>query len=168
MSLLPLPVSSRVLNELGAWRPQVACLVACVALSLVFTKGIWASAVMILGHPFLGYCYPREEQVVKYVGEMLFLIAPSQLFDGIPSILSGFFFYHNISMKKTWFRIIKVSQLVLSELSFLYFWDIWYLNYSLSELVLSYFWDIWYQKILRYETIVAKHLATSRANMKLY
>ena len=101
VSLLPLPVSSRVLNELGAWRPQVACLVACVALSLVFTKGIWASAVMILGHPFLGYCYSREEQVVKYVGEMLFLIAPSQLFDGIPSILSGFFFYHNISMKKT-------------------------------------------------------------------
>ena len=89
--ILPLPVSLRVLNELSAWRPQVACLVACVALSLVVTEGVWAAAVMILEHPFLGYCYNREEQVVKYVGEMLLLIALSQLFDGIQSILSCFF-----------------------------------------------------------------------------
>ena len=99
--LLPLSVSVRVSNELGAGRPQVARLAVCVSLSMVVTEGILAATVMILGRRVWGYCYSKEEQVVKYVGEMLVLITVSHFFDGIQSLLSGSFFYHNISMKKT-------------------------------------------------------------------
>ncbi|KAL5549064.1 hypothetical protein UlMin_004295 [Ulmus minor] len=82
-------VSVRVSNELGAGRPQVARLAVCVSLSMVVTEGILAATVMILGRRVWGYCYSKEEQVVKYVGEMLVLIALSHSFDGIQSILSG-------------------------------------------------------------------------------
>lgn len=88
--------STRVSNELGAGRPQIASLAVCVAASMVVTEGITAAAVMTLGHRVWGYCYSREERVVEYVGEMLLIISVSHFFDGIQSVLSGFFFiiYH--------------------------------------------------------------------------
>ncbi|KAF3452820.1 hypothetical protein FNV43_RR03253 [Rhamnella rubrinervis] len=82
-------VSIRVSNELGAGRPQIARLAVCVATFMVVTEGITAAAVMTLGHRVWGYCYSREERVVKYVGEMLLLISVSHFFDGIQSVLSG-------------------------------------------------------------------------------
>lgn len=85
-------LSTRVSNELGAGRPRVARLAICIALSMVVTEGFLAAAVMILGRRVWGYCYSREEKVVKYVGEMLLLISVSHFFDGIQSVLSGYYF----------------------------------------------------------------------------
>ncbi|PON56814.1 Multi antimicrobial extrusion protein [Parasponia andersonii] len=81
--------STRVSNELGAGRPEIARLAVCVALSLVVTEGTLAAAIMILGRQVWGHCYSREEKVVKYVGQMLILISVSHFFDGIQSVLSG-------------------------------------------------------------------------------
>ncbi|GFY80672.1 MATE efflux family protein [Actinidia rufa] len=79
----------RVSNELGGGRPQAARLAVCVAICLVATEGILAAIVMICGHKFWGYCYSKEEEVVKYVGDMLILLAGSHFVDGIQSVLSG-------------------------------------------------------------------------------
>lgn len=45
--------------------------------------------VMISGRKYWGYLYSKDEQVVKYVGQMLLLIAASHLIDGIQSVLTG-------------------------------------------------------------------------------
>ncbi|KAM6579528.1 hypothetical protein CsatA_003302 [Cannabis sativa] len=82
-------ISTRISNELGAGRPQIARLALCVALCMVVTEGTLVGAVLILGHQIWGYCYSREAEVVKYVGQMLILISISQFFDGIQSVLSG-------------------------------------------------------------------------------
>ncbi|KAA8535497.1 hypothetical protein F0562_030500 [Nyssa sinensis] len=91
--MIPLGLSGatsvRVSNELGASRPQAARFVVCVAIFLVATEGILVATIMILGRKVWGYCYSREERVVKYVAEMLVLIAASHLLDGIQSVLSG-------------------------------------------------------------------------------
>ncbi|XP_057495770.1 protein DETOXIFICATION 16-like [Actinidia eriantha] len=91
--MIPLGLSGstsiRVSNELGGGRPQAARLAVCVAICLVATEGILAAIVMICGHKFWGYCYSKEEEVVKYVGDMLILLAGSHFLDGIQSVLSG-------------------------------------------------------------------------------
>ncbi|GAB4853592.1 Protein DETOXIFICATION 16 [Ancistrocladus abbreviatus] len=82
-------ISTRVSNELGAGQPRAARLAVCVALCMVATEGILAASIMILGRKIWGYSYSKEEKVVKYVGEMLVLIAGSHFIDGIQSVLSG-------------------------------------------------------------------------------
>ncbi|XP_022756538.1 protein DETOXIFICATION 16-like [Durio zibethinus] len=82
-------VSTRASNELGAGRPRAAYLAVCVAVFMVATEGILAATIMILGRKFWGYSYSKDVQVVKYVGEMLLLIAASHFFDGIQSVLTG-------------------------------------------------------------------------------
>ncbi|KAK6273013.1 hypothetical protein POUND7_010096 [Theobroma cacao] len=72
----------------GAGRPRAAYLAVCVAVAMVATEGILAGIVMILGHKVWGYFYSKDEQVVKYVGEMLLLIAASHFVDGIQSVLT--------------------------------------------------------------------------------
>ncbi|KAF2317168.1 hypothetical protein GH714_013486 [Hevea brasiliensis] len=84
-----LSISTRVSNELGAGRPQAASLAVCVVTFLVAAEGILVAFILILGHRIWGYVYSNEERVVKYVGEMLILIAASHFFDGIQSVLSG-------------------------------------------------------------------------------
>ncbi|KAK6235923.1 hypothetical protein SCA6_011260 [Theobroma cacao] len=84
-----LTISTRASNELGAGRPRAAYLAVCVAVAMVATEGILAGIVMILGHKVWGYFYSKDEQVVKYVGEMLLLIAASHFVDGIQSVLTG-------------------------------------------------------------------------------
>jgi multidrug resistance protein, MATE family len=56
---------------------------------MVATEGILAATVMILGRNVWGYCYSKEEEVVRYVAEMLVLIAISHFLDCIQSVLSG-------------------------------------------------------------------------------
>uniref|UniRef100_A0A5B7B3R0 Protein DETOXIFICATION n=1 Tax=Davidia involucrata TaxID=16924 RepID=A0A5B7B3R0_DAVIN len=82
-------ISIRVSNELGAGRPQAARLAVCVAISMVATEAILVASTMILGRKVWGYCYSREEEVVRYVGEMLVLVAASHLLDGFQSVFSG-------------------------------------------------------------------------------
>uniref|UniRef100_A0A2N9HEJ6 Protein DETOXIFICATION n=1 Tax=Fagus sylvatica TaxID=28930 RepID=A0A2N9HEJ6_FAGSY len=91
--MIPLGLSGttsiRVSNELGSGRPQAARLAIRVALSMVATEGILVATVMILGRNVWGSCYSKEEEVVRYVGKMLILVAVSHFFDGIQSVLSG-------------------------------------------------------------------------------
>ncbi|KAK2987807.1 hypothetical protein RJ640_024434 [Escallonia rubra] len=93
MYMIPLGLSGatsiRVSNELGAGRPKMARLAVCVAIVLVASEGVSVAAIMILGRKLWGYCYSREEQVVKYVAQMLILVAGSHILDGIQSVLSG-------------------------------------------------------------------------------
>ncbi|XVF34260.1 hypothetical protein REPUB_Repub18cG0044000 [Reevesia pubescens] len=82
-------VSTRASNELGAGRPRAAVLAVWVAVFMVATEGILVGTAMILGRNFWGNFYSKDEQVVKYVGEMLVLIAASHFIDGIQSVLTG-------------------------------------------------------------------------------
>ncbi|OMO91488.1 Multi antimicrobial extrusion protein [Corchorus capsularis] len=82
-------VSTRASNELGAGRARAASLAVCVAVFMVATEGILAGTVMILGRKVWGYLYSKDDQVVKYVGEMLLMIAFSHFIDGIQSVLTG-------------------------------------------------------------------------------
>ncbi|KAH7853873.1 hypothetical protein Vadar_007542 [Vaccinium darrowii] len=91
--MIPLGLSGatsiRVSNELGAGRPQAARLAVCVVVCMVATEGVIVATVLILGHHVWGYSYSKEEKVVRYVGEMLILLAPSHFLDGLQSVLSG-------------------------------------------------------------------------------
>nr|KJB83408.1 hypothetical protein B456_013G246100 [Gossypium raimondii] len=82
-------VSTRASNELGAGRPRAARLAVCVTLLMVVTEGTVIGTAMISGRKYWGYLYSKDEQVVKYVGQMLLLIAASHLIDGIQSVLTG-------------------------------------------------------------------------------
>ncbi|KAJ9689533.1 hypothetical protein PVL29_014964 [Vitis rotundifolia] len=82
-------ISIRVSNELGAGRPQAAQLAIYVVLFMVTIEGILVATALILGRNFWGYSYSNEENIVKYVGEMMLLLAISHFFDGIQSVLSG-------------------------------------------------------------------------------
>ncbi|KAJ8452511.1 hypothetical protein Cgig2_000100 [Carnegiea gigantea] len=81
--------STRVANELGAGRPYVARLAVLVSMLMVNIEGISAALALILGHNFWGYCYGNKQEVVKYVGQVLLLVAPSHFVDGMQSVLSG-------------------------------------------------------------------------------
>ncbi|CAL1358525.1 unnamed protein product [Linum trigynum] len=82
-------VSTRVSNELGAGRPRTAILAVYVALAMVMTEGILVGIVLVSGRSIWGHLYSTEERVVKYVAEMLLLIAAFHLFDAIQVVLSG-------------------------------------------------------------------------------
>ncbi|KAM5553936.1 protein DETOXIFICATION 16 [Rosa sericea] len=91
--MIPLAFSSaastRVSNQLGAGQPRLARLAVGVSLCIVVAEGVVVAAVLILGRTVWGYCYSSEEEVVKYVGQMLILLAVSHFFDGLQSVLSG-------------------------------------------------------------------------------
>ncbi|KAL4347494.1 hypothetical protein GQ457_17G025930 [Hibiscus cannabinus] len=82
-------VSTRSSNELGAGRPRAAFLAVCVTVSMVVVEGIAVGTILISCRKIWGHLYSKDEQVVKYVGEMLLLIAASHLIDGIQSVLTG-------------------------------------------------------------------------------
>ncbi|XP_048499197.1 protein DETOXIFICATION 16 isoform X3 [Beta vulgaris subsp. vulgaris] len=82
-------VSTRVSNELGAGRPHLARLAVYVSTVMVGIEGISAACLLILGRNLWGYCYSTEEEVVKYVGQMMLLLAVSHTIDGIQAVLSG-------------------------------------------------------------------------------
>lgn len=74
---------------MGAGRPKAARLAVCVVVCLVVTEGVIAGAVLILGRHVWGYCYSKEEKVVRYVGQIMILLAASHWLDGLQSVLSG-------------------------------------------------------------------------------
>ncbi|KAI6680682.1 hypothetical protein NL676_034563 [Syzygium grande] len=84
-----LSISTRVSNELGAGRPRAVRLAVCVSLIMVATEGLTAGALMILYRRAWGYLHSTEEEVVKYVGDMLVLIACSHCFNGVQSVFCG-------------------------------------------------------------------------------
>ncbi|CAN1228941.1 Protein DETOXIFICATION 16 [Linum grandiflorum] len=82
-------VSTRVSNELGAGRPRAASRAVCAGLILVVIEGIVVATILISGHNIWGYLYSKEKRIVKYVAEILVLLAFSHLLDGIQYVLSG-------------------------------------------------------------------------------
>ncbi|XP_010674917.2 protein DETOXIFICATION 16 [Beta vulgaris subsp. vulgaris] len=82
-------ISTRVSNELGAGRPHLARLAVCVSILMVGIEGISAACLLILGRNLWGYSYSTEEEVVKYVGQMMIFLAVSHILDGIQSVFSG-------------------------------------------------------------------------------
>ncbi|KAF3332691.1 MATE efflux family protein 8 [Carex littledalei] len=82
-------ISTRVSNELGAGRPETAKLAVRVVLCLAITGGLIVGSILILIRNVWGYAYSNEEEVVKYVAIMLPIVAISNMFDGIQSVLSG-------------------------------------------------------------------------------
>lgn len=82
---------------MGAGRPRAARLAVCVVVCLVVTQGVIVATVLILGRHVWGYCYSKEEKVVRYVGQMMILIAASHLLDGVQSVLSGMYQYNSDS-----------------------------------------------------------------------
>ncbi|CAN1313244.1 Protein DETOXIFICATION 16 [Linum perenne] len=91
--MLPLGISAtastRVSNELGGGRPRAARLAVYVSVAIVVTETIVTTTIMVLGHNVWGYLYSKEEEVVRYVGDMMLLSAAFHMFDGIQSVLSG-------------------------------------------------------------------------------
>jgi len=83
--------SIRVSNELGAGHPQSARLAVCVVVGIAVIEGILVGTVIILVRNLWGYAYSNEEEVVKYVANMMPILAVSHLLDGIQAVLSGFY-----------------------------------------------------------------------------
>ncbi|KAL6973605.1 Protein DETOXIFICATION 16, partial [Sarracenia purpurea var. burkii] len=82
-------VSTRVSNELGAGHPQAARLALCVVLGMGITVGILVGAILISIRNFWGYAYSNETEVVRYIANMMPIIAISSFLDGLQSVLSG-------------------------------------------------------------------------------
>ncbi|KAF5182774.1 Detoxification-like protein [Thalictrum thalictroides] len=82
-------ISTRVSNELGAGRPQIARLAVQVVLFLAITEGLIFGLIMILVRHIWGYAYSNEEEVVTYFAIMVPVLATSLFLDGIQTVLSG-------------------------------------------------------------------------------
>ncbi|XP_043695206.1 protein DETOXIFICATION 16-like isoform X2 [Telopea speciosissima] len=82
-------VSTRVSNELGAGHPQAARLAVLVVLVMAITEGILVGMVLILLRRVWGFAYSNEEEVAKYVANMMPVLALSNFLDGMQCVLSG-------------------------------------------------------------------------------
>ncbi|KAL3692275.1 hypothetical protein R1sor_005926 [Riccia sorocarpa] len=82
-------VSTRVANELGAYRPQAAKLAGKVILGISICCAICIATSMLLGRHIWGKAFSDVEQVISGVSDLMPLIALSAIFDGIQGVLSG-------------------------------------------------------------------------------
>ncbi|WOG93590.1 hypothetical protein DCAR_0312876 [Daucus carota subsp. sativus] len=82
-------VSTRVANELGAGHPQAARLAVYVVFAMALTEGILLGMVILLIRNIWGYAYSNEVEVVQYVAIMMPILAISNFFDGLMTVLSG-------------------------------------------------------------------------------
>ncbi|XP_058091628.1 protein DETOXIFICATION 16-like isoform X3 [Magnolia sinica] len=82
-------VSTRVSNELGAGRPQAACLAVCVVVFMAISLGAVVGLATILVGNIWGYVYSNEVEVVKYLATLMPTVALSVFMDGIQCVLSG-------------------------------------------------------------------------------
>ncbi|KAE8815004.1 MATE efflux family protein DTX1 [Hordeum vulgare] len=82
-------ISTRVSNELGAGRPQVARLTTIVVICMARFAGSVISITMILLSKSWGYMYSNEEEVVSYIARMIPVLGVSFFIDGIHTSLSG-------------------------------------------------------------------------------
>ncbi|KAE8774212.1 Protein TRANSPARENT TESTA 12 [Hordeum vulgare] len=82
-------ISTRVSNELGAGRPQVARLATIVVICMALFAGSVISITMISLRKSWGYMYSNEEEVVTYIARMIPVLGVSFFIDGIHTSLSG-------------------------------------------------------------------------------
>ncbi|XP_044968272.1 protein DETOXIFICATION 16-like [Hordeum vulgare subsp. vulgare] len=81
-------ISTRVSNELGAGRPQVARLATIVVICMALFAGSVISITMILLRKSWGYMYSIEEEVVTYIARVIPVLGVSSFIDGIDTSLS--------------------------------------------------------------------------------
>ncbi|KAM0862736.1 hypothetical protein ACQ4PT_045054 [Festuca glaucescens] len=81
--------SIRVSNELGAGRPKQARKVVLIALFIATSEGLSTSLLLLLLRNVWGKVYSNETKVVKYVANMLPLVAISHLFDSTQCLFAG-------------------------------------------------------------------------------
>ncbi|XP_025015405.1 protein DETOXIFICATION 16 isoform X2 [Ricinus communis] len=82
-------ISTRVSNELGAGRPEGAQLALCVMIIMALSEGLVVGIVTVLLRQVWGKLYSNEEEVIKYVANILPLLALSDFLDGFQCVLSG-------------------------------------------------------------------------------
>ncbi|KAJ8750675.1 hypothetical protein K2173_015856 [Erythroxylum novogranatense] len=82
-------ISTIVSNELGAGRPRAARLSVHIVVLMVVAESILVGSIVIITRNYWGYLYSKENDVVKYVGQMFLLIGVWHTFDGIQSVLAG-------------------------------------------------------------------------------
>ncbi|KAL3692276.1 hypothetical protein R1sor_005927 [Riccia sorocarpa] len=82
-------VSTRVANELGAYRPSAAKLAGKVIFGISICCSICIATSMLLARNIWGKAFSGVEQVISSVSDLMPLIALSAIFDGIQGVLSG-------------------------------------------------------------------------------
>ncbi|XP_010680606.2 protein DETOXIFICATION 16 isoform X2 [Beta vulgaris subsp. vulgaris] len=82
-------LSTRVSNELGAGRPRAARLALFVMVIMSIVEGLVVATATILVRFLWGRLYSNDEEVVRYVAKMMFLLALSDFLDGFQCVLSG-------------------------------------------------------------------------------
>ncbi|XP_061351425.1 protein DETOXIFICATION 16-like [Gastrolobium bilobum] len=82
-------ISTRVSNELGAGNAQGALLALRVMIVIAILEGTTVGLVTILVRNVWGKLYSNEDEVIKYVGKMMLLLALSDFLDGFQCVLSG-------------------------------------------------------------------------------
>lgn len=82
-------ISTRVSNELGAGRPQGARLALQVMITMALSQGAAISIATVLVRGVWGKLYSNEKEVIRYVAEMMPLLALSDFLDGFQCVLSG-------------------------------------------------------------------------------
>lgn len=80
--------STRVSNELGAGNPQAAHLAVHVVLVMAILEGIFVGLFMVLMRKMWGRAFSNEAEVIRYVAEMMPILAASNLIDGLQGVLS--------------------------------------------------------------------------------
>lgn len=80
-------------NELGAGRPQGARLALQVMITMALSQGAAISIATVLVRGVWGKLYSNEKEVIRYVAEMMPLLALSDFLDGFQCVLSGPKFY---------------------------------------------------------------------------
>ncbi|KAJ1382918.1 Multi antimicrobial extrusion protein [Sesbania bispinosa] len=82
-------ISTRVSNELGGGNAQGALLALRVMIAIAILVGTTVGLVTILVRNVWGKLYSIEDEVVKYVANMMPLLALSDFLDGFQCVLSG-------------------------------------------------------------------------------
>ncbi|CAN6445885.1 unnamed protein product [Victoria cruziana] len=84
-------VSTRVSNELGGGRPQVAKMAVRVVLLLVVIQAMVASMTIIFIRGVWGYAFSNDKAVLEYVADIMPLLALTTFIDAIGCVLTGLF-----------------------------------------------------------------------------
>ncbi|KAK1610262.1 hypothetical protein QYE76_033935 [Lolium multiflorum] len=82
-------VSIRVSNELGAGRPKEARKVILIAFFIATSEGLSISLLLVLLRNIWGKLYSNETKVVKYVANILPLVAICHIVDSTQCLFSG-------------------------------------------------------------------------------
>lgn len=89
--------STRVSNELGAGNSEGARLALRVMITMAISEGLGVGITTVLARHEWGKLYSNEEEVIKYVANMMPLLALSDFLDGFQCVLSGYMFHTQFS-----------------------------------------------------------------------